>query len=134
MAQRVWRAGHWGGMTKKRIDVLLVERGVFESRSKARAAIEAGGTLWIEAVKRRTRPVATTDSGNLAELRDVFFAGLGDPDIVAKLRDEFDSLRQKVPDPARADLDLQTDEDGLRRLAEEAWQLAAGAIAATDQR
>ena len=98
------------------------------------AAIEAGGTLWIEAVKRRTRPVATTDSGNLAELRDVFFAGLGDPDIVAKLRDEFDSLRQKVPAPARADLDLQTDEDGLRRLAEEAWQLAAGAIAATDQR
>ena len=32
-----------GGMSKKRIDVLLVERGLFESRSKARAAIEAGG-------------------------------------------------------------------------------------------
>ena len=30
-------------MSKKRIDVLLVERGLFESRSKARAAIEAGG-------------------------------------------------------------------------------------------
>jgi 23S rRNA (cytidine1920-2'-O)/16S rRNA (cytidine1409-2'-O)-methyltransferase len=30
-------------MSKKRIDVLLVERGVFESRAKARAAIEAGG-------------------------------------------------------------------------------------------
>lgn len=30
-------------MSKKRIDVLLVERGHFESRSKARAAIEAGG-------------------------------------------------------------------------------------------
>ncbi|HEY4031427.1 MAG TPA: TlyA family RNA methyltransferase [Caulobacteraceae bacterium] len=30
-------------MTKKRIDVLLVERGLFESRAKARAAIEAGG-------------------------------------------------------------------------------------------
>lgn len=30
-------------MNKKRIDVLLVERGLFESRSKAQAAIEAGG-------------------------------------------------------------------------------------------
>ena len=29
-------------MTRKRIDVLLVERGVFDSRAKARAAIEAG--------------------------------------------------------------------------------------------
>jgi 23S rRNA (cytidine1920-2'-O)/16S rRNA (cytidine1409-2'-O)-methyltransferase len=32
-----------GGMSKKRIDVLLVERGLFESRAKAQAAIEAGG-------------------------------------------------------------------------------------------
>ncbi len=30
-------------MSKKRIDVLLVDRGLFESRSKAQAAIEAGG-------------------------------------------------------------------------------------------
>lgn len=30
-------------MAKKRADVLLVERGLFESRAKARAAIEAGG-------------------------------------------------------------------------------------------
>lgn len=30
-------------MTKMRIDLLLVARGLFESRSKARAAIEAGG-------------------------------------------------------------------------------------------
>src|SRR5579871_6903221 len=28
--------------TRKRIDLLLVERGVFESRARARAAIEAG--------------------------------------------------------------------------------------------
>jgi 23S rRNA (cytidine1920-2'-O)/16S rRNA (cytidine1409-2'-O)-methyltransferase len=32
-------------MSKKRIDVLLVDRGLFESRSKAQAAIEAGGVL-----------------------------------------------------------------------------------------
>jgi len=30
-------------MTRKRADMLLVERGFFESRAKARAAIEAGG-------------------------------------------------------------------------------------------
>ncbi|MGZ3278261.1 MAG: TlyA family RNA methyltransferase [Caulobacteraceae bacterium] len=30
-------------MSKKRIDLLLVERGLFESRSKAQAAIDAGG-------------------------------------------------------------------------------------------
>lgn len=30
-------------MVRKRADVLLVERGLFESRAKARAAIEAGG-------------------------------------------------------------------------------------------
>lgn len=30
-------------MTRKRADLLLVERGLFESRAKARAAIEAGG-------------------------------------------------------------------------------------------
>ena len=30
-------------MARKRLDVLLVERGLFESRSKARAAVEAGG-------------------------------------------------------------------------------------------
>lgn len=30
-------------MSRKRADILLVERGLFESRAKARAAIEAGG-------------------------------------------------------------------------------------------
>ena len=28
---------------RKRVDVLLVERGLFESRARARAAIDAGG-------------------------------------------------------------------------------------------
>jgi 23S rRNA (cytidine1920-2'-O)/16S rRNA (cytidine1409-2'-O)-methyltransferase len=32
-------------MTRKRIDLLLVERGLFDSRAKARAAIEAGGVV-----------------------------------------------------------------------------------------
>ena len=37
-------------MARKRLDVLLVERGLFESRAKARAAVEAGGV----AVEGRT--------------------------------------------------------------------------------
>lgn len=39
-------------MARKRADILLVERGLFESRAKARAAIEAGG------VTADGRPVA----------------------------------------------------------------------------
>jgi 23S rRNA (cytidine1920-2'-O)/16S rRNA (cytidine1409-2'-O)-methyltransferase len=35
--------GNDRGMSKKRIDLLLVERGLFESRAKAQAAIQAGG-------------------------------------------------------------------------------------------
>lgn len=34
--------GSHGPMTRKRIDLLLVERGLFDSRAKARAAVEAG--------------------------------------------------------------------------------------------
>ena len=31
--------------SRKRADVLLVERGLFESRARARAAIEVGGVM-----------------------------------------------------------------------------------------
>jgi len=92
------------------------------------AAIAAGGALWIEAVKNRTRPVAAGGGGSLEALREAFLAGLGDPGIVDKLRSEFDSLRQKLPAPARGELELPGDEVALRELAEEAWELAAAAI------
>jgi exonuclease SbcD len=96
------------------------------------AAIESGGQFWVESVKIRTRPVPSADAGTLTELKDAFFAGLSDPTIVAKLLDEFASLRQKVP--SRAELDLPADGDGLRQLAEDAWQLVVAAIAATAAR
>ncbi len=98
------------------------------------AAIEAGGQLWVESVKIRTRPVPTTDAGTLTELRDAFFAGLSDHTLMAKLRDEFASLRQKIPAPARDGLDVPNPDDTLDQLAEDAWQLAASAIAATASR
>ena len=102
------------------------DRLVAECRN---AAIEAGGQLWIESVKIRTQPVASADAGTLTELRDAFFAGLDDPELTAKLRAELASVRQKVP--AKAKLELPDDADGMRQLAEDAWQLAAAAIAKT---
>jgi 23S rRNA (cytidine1920-2'-O)/16S rRNA (cytidine1409-2'-O)-methyltransferase len=46
-------------MTRQRADLLLVERGLFESRAKARAAIEAGGVSADGApVTRAAQPLA----------------------------------------------------------------------------
>jgi len=50
-------------MSKKRIDVLLVERGLFESRAKARAAIEAGGVRVDGDVVSRPSDMAAEDAG-----------------------------------------------------------------------
>ncbi|MEI7713702.1 MAG: DNA repair exonuclease [Rhodospirillales bacterium] len=105
------------------------ERLIAECRN---AAIGAGAQLWIEAVKIRTQPMPTTDTDSLSELRKAFFAGLSDPAIADKLRQEFDSLRKKVP--ARANAELLSDDDGLLRIAEDAWQLVASAIATTATR
>ena len=49
--------------TRKRADVLLVERGLFESRAKAQAAIAAGlvtadGVPRAQGVGRMWRPIA----------------------------------------------------------------------------
>lgn len=46
-------------MARKRIDVLLVERGLFDSRAKARAAVEAGGVRVNGAVV--AKPSETVD-------------------------------------------------------------------------
>ena len=42
---RMGQAWQAKAMGRKRADILLVERGFFESRAKARAAIEAGGVM-----------------------------------------------------------------------------------------
>ena len=98
------------------------------------AAIGVDGRLWIEAVKIRTRPVPTTDAGSLTELRKAFFAGLTDPAMATKLREEFESLRQKIPASARDDLDVPKPDDAFDRIADDAWQLAAAALAQTATR
>ncbi|HEV7268549.1 MAG TPA: DNA repair exonuclease [Falsiroseomonas sp.] len=94
------------------------------------AAIEAGGALWVENVRLRTsRPRAGAVEA-LAPLRAAYAASLADPALVAALLADLAALRGKVPHPARDSLDLPVDEAGLARLAEEAWQEAAAAIAA----
>jgi DNA repair protein SbcD/Mre11 len=98
------------------------------------AAFEADGALFVESVRVRTRPVPAADDDVLAPLRAAFSAGLDDPALVASLLEELASVRQRLPASARAALELPDDEDGLRILAEEAWQIAADALAATEPR
>jgi DNA repair protein SbcD/Mre11 len=96
------------------------------------AAIEADGRLYVESVRVRTRPMPVAQDDVLAPLRAAFAAGLDDPAVVASLLEELASLRQRLPAAARAGLDLPGDEDGLRILAGEAWQIAAGALVASE--
>ena len=54
-------------MTRKRADVLLVERGLFESRAKARAAIEAGGVSVGGRVVAKASEAVDEDADIVAE-------------------------------------------------------------------
>jgi exonuclease SbcD len=96
------------------------------------AAIEADAALWVESVRVRTRPVPLAKDDVLAPLRAAFAAGLDDPALVEALLDHLAQLRQKLPAPARAALELPDDAEGLRALAEDAWQIAADALAAAE--
>ena len=96
------------------------------------AAFEADGSLFVESVRVRTRPVPVADDDVLAPLRAAFAAGLDDPALVASLLAELASVRQRLPASARADLDLPGDADGLHALAEEAWQIVTDKLAAAE--
>jgi len=54
-------------MTRIRADLLLIERGLFDSRAKARAAIEAGGVTAGGVVVRRAAEQIDADSEIVAE-------------------------------------------------------------------
>jgi DNA repair exonuclease SbcCD nuclease subunit len=93
------------------------------------AAIEAGAALWVESVRVRTWPVPMARDDVLAPLRDAFTAGLDDPAIVGKLLSDLAALRQRLPPAAQAVLELPDNVAGLRVLADDAWQIVAGALA-----
>ncbi|WP_431285647.1 metallophosphoesterase family protein [Humitalea sp. 24SJ18S-53] len=96
-------------------------------------ALNAGGELWVESVKVRTRPAMQPEPELLAPLHAAFASGLDDPGQVAKLLAELEALRRKLPVAAQADLDLPRDEDGLRQLATDAWQVVAELLAADEK-
>ena len=98
------------------------------------AAIETDGALFVESVRVRTRPVPVMDDDMLAPLRSAFAAGLDDPALVTSLLEDLASVRQKLPATARAGLELPDNEESLRTFAEEAWQIAADALAAAEPR
>ncbi len=96
------------------------------------AAGEAGGELWVESVRVRTRPKPQQLADSLAPLRKAFESGLDDPDTVSRLAEELAELRQKVPAPARAALDLPETTEALRPLADDAWQIVADILDAAE--
>jgi DNA repair protein SbcD/Mre11 len=97
------------------------------------AAIEAGSALWVESVRVHTRPTPQPVADSLSPLRTAFESGLDDPDTVSGLLEHLALLRQKVPAPARAALDLPETVEDLRRLADSAWQMTADALATAEQ-
>jgi DNA repair exonuclease SbcCD nuclease subunit len=92
------------------------------------AAIEADGTLFVESVRVRTRPLPLAKDDVLGPLRAAFMAGLDDPALVTALLDELASLRQRLPAPARAAFELPGDAADLHSFAEQAWQIVADAV------
>ena len=63
-------------MGKKRADVVLVERGLFDSRAKARAAIEAGGVSVAGRVLSKPSELIDED-GDIAALPAHPYVGRG---------------------------------------------------------
>jgi len=95
-------------------------------------AIEAGGALWVESVRVHARPKRHRADDALAPLRIAFESGLDDTDTVSRLAEDLALLRQKVPAPARATLDLPETAEDIRRLADDAWRITADVLAATE--
>lgn len=96
----------------------------------ASAAIEADGSLWLEKIRLNTRPPRHLAADTLAPLRAAFMAALEDEALRQGLLADLSAVRAKVPAPARAALDLPDDVLKLGRLADEAWDAVAAAIAA----
>jgi DNA repair exonuclease SbcCD nuclease subunit len=98
------------------------------------AAIEAGGRLWIEKIRLRTRAPARLEADTLDPLRRAFLDALDDRAVAEPLRAALEALRQRVPAPIRGDTDVPADVAGLARLGDEAWDLVAAALAAESAR
>jgi DNA repair exonuclease SbcCD nuclease subunit len=91
-------------------------------------AIEVGGSLFVESLRVRTRPVAAPEDDVLAPLRAAFLAGLDDPALVRGLLEHLAEVRQKVPAAGREALEWPEDPTQLAALSAEAWLIVADAL------
>jgi DNA repair exonuclease SbcCD nuclease subunit len=98
------------------------------------AAIEAGGRLWVEKLRLRTRAPMRLAADRLEPLRRAFLDALDDRAVAEPLRTELEALRQRIPAPIRAEADIPADVAGLTRLGDEAWDAVAAALAAENAR
>ena len=109
-------------------DRLLGDTAGIEAEARD-AAGAAGGALWVETVRVRTRAPDRVKDPVAAPLRAAFDGGLEDPAIVAALLRDLGALRSKLPPELQDRLALPTDAVGLRSLAADAWAIAAASLA-----
>ncbi len=96
----------------------------------AQCGIEAGGRIWIEKLRLDTTAPPRLDADALAPLRAAFLAAVDDRAVADALRAELEALRARLPAPVRPEADIPADPVGLARLADEAWDAVAAALAA----
>jgi len=115
---------------------LLAEPLALEAECQ-NAAIAAAGQVWLESVRLCTRlPQAEAAPGPsadaLALLAEAFRQALDDPAQRAALLAEMQKLANALPPAAGKDLDVPRDDDGVRRLGAEAWQIVLHAFTPRD--
>jgi DNA repair protein SbcD/Mre11 len=97
------------------------------------AAISVSGSLYIERVRLETRMPASARAAEMdavVQLAEPFFAGLEDPDIEAKLLEDFAALAAQFPRVAgRAAFAVPKTGAALSVIAADAWQSVAQALA-----
>jgi DNA repair protein SbcD/Mre11 len=96
----------------------------------AEAENAAGGVLWIEKVRVATRPPREPAGEALAALGVAMQAAAREPALRAALLEEFRRLRQRLPQPVRAEAALPDSEDALDALIEQAAAVALAEAAA----
>ncbi|MEO9189305.1 MAG: DNA repair exonuclease, partial [Acetobacteraceae bacterium] len=102
------------------------------------AAAVISADVHVERVRVETKPEAdATGIGaeSIGQLASQFQAALNDPDIQARLLDEFRTLAGQVPRlPGRAGFAPPRDSDDLLALGDDAWHIVANALSGKDMR
>jgi DNA repair exonuclease SbcCD nuclease subunit len=94
-------------------------------------AERSGGRIFFESVRIATSPVQSVSADSLNAVRTEFFAALDDHTTCDVILKELDGVWNELPPAVREGLSFPCDADGVRALADEAWQLAAAAEVAS---